>query len=129
MKLHENKDVFVELIQATAQKYSIPELYVEKDYWVTRSLKFLSESDLSTRIVFKGGTSLSKAHKIINRFSEDIDLAAICEDLSKSQTKALVKKAQNILSAGLAQVDDENKSSNSLFRKANYQYPRVITGG
>ena len=45
-------------------------------YWVTIALKRLSESAYAERIVFKGGTSLSKAHKLIRRFSEDIDLAA-----------------------------------------------------
>ncbi len=83
MNLHGTPDIFSELIQATAQKYSIPEVYVEKDYWVTVALKRLSESAYAEDIVFKGGTSLSKAHKLIRRFTEDVDLAAKCTYLRR----------------------------------------------
>ena len=75
MNLHESQDIFLELIQATATDRSIPAIYVEKDYWVTRVLKRLSESEYREAVVFKGGTSLSKAHRLIERFSEEIDLA------------------------------------------------------
>ena len=67
MNLHESLDIFLELIQATATDRSIPSIYVEKDYWVTRVLKRLSESEYREAVVFKGGTSLSKAHR--HRFS------------------------------------------------------------
>ena len=72
--LHEDGNVFVAVIAQTAHKLGMPEAIVEKDYYVTVLLK-----ELAMRlpyIVFKGGTSLSKAHKVIKRFSEDIDLAA-----------------------------------------------------
>ena len=75
MNLHEAPGIYLELIQATAADRGIPAIYVEKDYWVTRVLKRLSESDHREAVVFKGGTSLSKAHGVIERFSEDIDLA------------------------------------------------------
>lgn len=48
---------------------------VEKDWWVSRTLEIIFEMPLARYLVFKGGTSLSKAWKLINRFSEDIDLA------------------------------------------------------
>ncbi len=48
---------------------------IEKDWWVTLTLKVLFESKYSTYFAFKGGTSLSKGWSIINRFSEDIDIA------------------------------------------------------
>ena len=75
MRLHESRDTYLELIQATADHGQIPAVYVEKDYWVTRVLKRLQESDYGETVVFKGGTALSKAHRLIERFSEDIDLA------------------------------------------------------
>ena len=75
MRLHESSDRYLELIQATAEQSRIPAVHVEKDYWVTRVLKRLHESDHNEVVVFKGGTSLSKAHRLIERFSEDIDLA------------------------------------------------------
>lgn len=70
------------------QNRKIPADYIEKDFWVTEALRSLAqplvetldEADgadagtLRASIVFKGGTSLSKAYGLINRFSEDIDL-------------------------------------------------------
>lgn len=47
---------------------------LEKDIWVVWALRALFESSLSVDLTFKGGTSLSKAYKVIDRFSEDIDL-------------------------------------------------------
>ena len=52
---------------------------IEKDWWVTLVLKALFQSAYANYLVFKGGTSLSKGYKLINRFSEDIDLALACE--------------------------------------------------
>lgn len=48
---------------------------VEKDWWVSRTLEIIFQMPIARYLVFKGGTSLSKAWKLINRFSEDIDLA------------------------------------------------------
>lgn len=48
---------------------------IEKDWWVTLTLKALFQSTFSQHLVFKGGTSLSKCWKLIARFSEDIDIA------------------------------------------------------
>jgi len=48
---------------------------IEKDWWVTLTLKILFQSKYANHIVFKGGTSLSKCWKLIERFSEDIDIA------------------------------------------------------
>lgn len=51
-----------------------PAHLLEKDIWVVWALRILFESPLSADLTFKGGTSLSKVYKIIDRFSEDIDL-------------------------------------------------------
>jgi hypothetical protein len=48
---------------------------IEKDWWVTLTIKALFQSAYSKYLVFKGGTSLSKCWKLIARFSEDIDIA------------------------------------------------------
>jgi hypothetical protein len=47
---------------------------LEKDIWVVWALSTLFQSELGAHLVFKGGTALSKAHKVITRFSEDVDL-------------------------------------------------------
>lgn len=68
----ERADIFAE----TAARKGLPEAIVEKDFWVCWVLKQLfSIEGFSGRLLFKGGTSLSKIFHAINRFSEDIDLA------------------------------------------------------
>ena len=65
-----------ELFAETADRKGLPEAIIEKDFWVCWVLKQLfSIEALSGRLLFKGGTSLSKISHAINRFSEDIDLA------------------------------------------------------
>ena len=71
MNLHEDLSNFKDLINLTANDLGILEFYIEKDYWVTYILKRLSNSEYRNKVVFKGGTSLSKAYNIIDRFSED----------------------------------------------------------
>ena len=64
------------VIQNTSDKLSMSKAIVEKDLWVCMILKYLFENfKYKDAIVFKGGTSLSKVYKLIERFSEDIDLA------------------------------------------------------
>jgi len=48
---------------------------IEKDWWVTLTLKALFQGAFAPHIAFKGGTSLSKCWKLIARFSEDIDIS------------------------------------------------------
>ena len=68
MILHNDKETFNELIETTAGVLGIPAVFIEKDYWVTYILNRLSKSDYNQTAIFKGGTSLSKAYKIIILF-------------------------------------------------------------
>jgi predicted nucleotidyltransferase component of viral defense system len=54
---------------------NINPIAVEKDWWVVQTLRLIFELDFADSLVFKGGTSLSKGWGIIERLSEDIDLA------------------------------------------------------
>lgn len=64
-----------ELFLETATRRNIANAVVEKDFWVCWVLaKLFDDPQLSPKILFKGGTSLSKVFKLIERFSEDIDL-------------------------------------------------------
>ena len=63
------------MIQAVSQAKQIDEASAEKDWWVTAVLYAIFHTSISEYLLFKGGTSLSKGWDIINRFSEDIDLA------------------------------------------------------
>ena len=77
----------------------VNQVAIEKDWWVTVTLKALFQTDCRDSLIFKGGTSLSKGFNIIERFSEDIDLAINhsffgIEGTSKSQREKLRKKAR-----------------------------------
>ncbi len=64
-----------ELFRNTANKMNLNDAIVEKDFWVCFTLDYLfHRCPWKDSITFKGGTSLSKAFHLINRFSEDIDL-------------------------------------------------------
>lgn len=70
-----SKDDLRVILRNTAQRMSINEAVVEKDYWVTFMLDYLfHHCEYKDRFAFKGGTSLSKCYNLIERFSEDIDL-------------------------------------------------------
>jgi hypothetical protein len=67
----DRRDIFSE----AAARLGIRPTIIEKDFWVCVALRFLfQKSRFGKSLVFKGGTSLSKAHRLIERFSEDIDL-------------------------------------------------------
>ena len=58
-----------------ADKTGMLAFAVEKDWWVVQTLSIIFDMEIGEQLVFKGGTSLSKAWGLIHRFSEDIDLA------------------------------------------------------
>ena len=129
MNLHDDNEAFVDLVAATAEAIGLPQVYVEKDYWVTKSLKHLSESAHVGEVVFKGGTSLSKAYRLIDRFSEDIDLAVVAGDKCDGARKRLLKSVEAADTQGLTYLkEDARESKGSKYRKTVYQYPRSIDG-
>jgi len=127
MNLHENKDLFIAIIRDMAQKTAISEVYIEKDYWLTRSLQRLSQNPNAEKVVFKGGTALSKI-QLTNRFSEDIDIAVIDADsFSGNQLKMLIKRLAKDMAADLEErVVEGVTSKGSRFYKAIYLYPNIL---
>ncbi|MCR4997745.1 MAG: nucleotidyl transferase AbiEii/AbiGii toxin family protein [Butyrivibrio sp.] len=86
MLLHKDREQFVAIVNAVSNELSIPIPIVEKDYYVTMILKQLSLH--AKNCVFKGGTSLSKCHHAIDRFSEDIDIT-FSDTLSQGERQKL----------------------------------------
>ena len=82
-----------------AEKTGMSAFAVEKDWWVVQALSIIFDMEVGKHLVFKGGTSLSKAWNLIKRFSEDIDLAIDREflefpgELSKNKRDQLRKKS------------------------------------
>lgn len=64
----------VDILEEGAERTGRPAFLLEKDVWVVRCLEVLWKQDFARHLVFKGGTSLSKAYRAIDRFSEDVDL-------------------------------------------------------
>lgn len=91
--LHENREEFTNAVNLASEYFHILPIIVEKDYYVTMILRELSERQKF--VVFKGGTSLSKCHKVIKRFSEDIDIT-IDARLSQGQMKKLKEVIKDI---------------------------------
>lgn len=84
--------------ESVAIKVGLPAQVIEKDFWVTAILQTVFTLPVAKQLVFKGGTSLSKGWKLIERFSKDIDIAVdpimlgVPEgDLTKKQIKKLRK--------------------------------------
>ncbi|WP_373035582.1 nucleotidyl transferase AbiEii/AbiGii toxin family protein [Sulfurimonas sp.] len=72
-----------------SEKLGYPAYVIEKDFWVTYILDTLfNRINHKHRVLFKGGTSLSKCYKLIDRFSEDIDLSLHMADLGFEGDKA-----------------------------------------
>ncbi len=106
MNLHLSSE-FKDAVSAASYFFKIREVFIEKDYWVTYVLNNLSKSSYIDQVVFKGGTSLSKVHKCIERFSEDIDLAIIENvKLGDSKRKALMKDVEKVITHGLIPYPD-----------------------
>jgi len=61
-------------IEEAASRRDLTPIIIEKDFWVCWTLRRLAAEELKDHVTFKGGTSLSKAYGIIERFSEDVDL-------------------------------------------------------
>lgn len=83
-----------EVFERAARELGRSPLVLEKDLWVCWCLERVFESDLKQKVVFKGGTSLSKVYGIIDRFSEDIDLTVSKLDLGFSESDHHLSKTK-----------------------------------
>ena len=90
------RDELRRILVLGAQKHEdgLPDFFLEKDLWVTEILRLLYEERLlgDNAVAFKGGTALSKCWKVIDRFSEDIDLSIHWADLADAENEAAAWK-------------------------------------
>ncbi len=122
--LHENKEEFLNAVNLASQYSHMLPIAVEKDYYVTMILKALSEC--LDYVVFKGGTSLSKCHRAIRRFSEDIDIT-IDSKITQGQMKKLKRTIENIaveLKLSIPNIDSTR--SRRSYNCYSLKYPSVI---
>lgn len=126
--LHNDPKLFKDTVLATAEYFHISPAYIEKDYWITNTLRRLSQNPSAGKVVFKGGTSLSKAYNLVDRFSEDIDIAVIdANSFNGNQLKTLIKKVAKEMTPDLEEIQVEGVTSKgSRFYKAVYAYPDML---
>ena len=136
------KDNRQELLKQLCFKTGIQPQAIEKDAWVTLVLRVVFNSEIAEHLVFKGGTSLSKAYGLIKRFSEDIDIAINREylgftgELTKGQIRKLRRESHlfvlNEMSNIIAEEFERHNIDNHLFEieventKISDQDPEII---
>lgn len=124
--LHSDKELFKQVILAVSEATGIESGIIEKDYYVTMFLKQLVEKQ--PQIIFKGGTSLSKCHKLIHRFSEDIDLNLECDIRpSEGQRRHLKENIVSVIGAfGFALANPDDVRSRRDYNKYIVDFPSVF---
>ena len=124
--LHTNNELFKQIILRTSEDTGIKVAIIEKDYYVTLFLKSIVEE--FPDIIFKGGTSLSKCYKLIDRFSEDIDLNIDTEsNPTEGQRKNLKRSIVSVIdSFGFTLTNADNIRSRRSYNKYIVDYPSVF---
>ncbi len=126
MNLHHDKEAFAELIIGAANELAIPTNVIEKDYYVTITLKALAENIKD--LVFKGGTSLTKCYQLLDRFSEDIDLSYTAESGKTGESRK--KQLKNNIVSTMAELGFPINNLEATRSRRNYNcyrasYPSV----
>ena len=105
-------------IEEAAAQRDLTTVVIEKDFWVCWTLRRLvSTPDLKGHVTFKGGTSLSKAYGIIQRFSEDIDLTI-------RRTAPLLDKVASPMEEGIS--SNERQRRTKALKNAAQEYVATI---
>ena len=120
-------------VTRVAEFTGIPADHIEKDFWVTEVLRGVAATSrrVGCSIVFKGGTSLSKAHRLIQRFSEDVDLIAVLPAGGKGSRDTTLKAfmAGAAEATGLDAVVDGSSTTKGEKRSAVVTYPTSKPAG
>ena len=124
MQLHLDEVNFKRIVVNASAYLKIQQAFVEKDYWITLVLSRLAKSKYVNESVFKGGTSLSKGYNLIERFSEDVDIAII-NDKGKTgnEIKTIIRTIEKEITPDLKELQIVGVSSKgSRFRKSVFEY-------
>lgn len=129
MNIHSDKKLFSDTIRTAAAQLKINEVFIEKDYWITMVLQKLSKCEYTAQAVFKGGTSLSKGFGLIERFSEDVDIAIINKDNQPGNViRNIIRSIEKAITDELKEIEVEGVTSKgSRFRKSVFEYAGIDT--
>jgi hypothetical protein len=131
--LRDSASDFAAACDLTARALGVDTSAVVKDYWVTEVLRILFSARVDPGgLVFKGGTSLSKAHRVIERFSEDVDIV-VPPDTSHNGTKRRLRLLASTVSSTLGiphQREAEGRGFlNARFAVAGMPPARALSPG
>ncbi|MEI8047252.1 MAG: nucleotidyl transferase AbiEii/AbiGii toxin family protein [Bacteroidota bacterium] len=124
MTLHQDIKLFTETLRSASQHLDIKLEFVEKDYWITLILSRLAKSRYVSESVFKGGTSLSKGYSLVERFSEDVDIAILNNNAKTgNEIKTIIRTIEKEITPDLTELQmDGVTSKGSRFRKSVFEY-------
>ncbi len=124
--LHDEPSLFEQVILQVSDGTGIEASIIEKDYYVTLFLQRIVEH--LPNIIFKGGTSLSKCYKLINRFSEDIDLNIDTEaHPTEGQRKKLKESIVSIIDEfGFTLTNPDKVRSRRDYNRYVVDYPTIF---
>ena len=132
--LRDEPDSLDALVAATGDSLRIDQAFVEKDFWVIEVLRAATSpvqvtardgNSYDVETVFKGGTSLSRAYGLIERFSEDVDLLVSFPDVDPSirARDNTLKAIRDAVSAHLGIEFIAGPATTGLKRNVRYSYP------
>jgi len=119
-----NEQERIQLLDIASAQTGLPRLAIEKDWWVCMVLKALSLTEYATLMSFKGGTSLSKGWRLIERFSEDIDIALKREgrfSMNGTSNTQLAKVRRTARHYIVRELPDEIESALSSLGMRNFE--------
>ena len=127
MNLHKHPKEFYDTLLVLGNRLNISPAIIEKDYYVTMFLEALAKR--VPNLLFKGGTSLSKCYKIINRFSEDIDLTLDAENQTQGNKRKLKYEIIEVCNElGLELINEANIRSRRDYNRYEIKYPIHFEG-
>lgn len=136
--VRDDRERFAGLINDTARSVDLDPALIEKDYWAVEALRAVRDgfdvtiNDATVRIqpIFKGGTSLSKAFGLVERFSEDVDLLVPVpfdepDGYSQNQRADVMKACTEAVSAALAIEGERSGGRKGVDRHWRYPYTPI----
>lgn len=126
MRFFEHEDFSAAIVRA-ARHLELSEQFVEKDYYLTEILRITNEH-LPGKVIFKGGTSLSKGWDLVQRFSEDIDLfvnpARFDPPLKGRAVDRTLRSLRDAVAdhPALTYIDDQGQTVGGLGREDYFRY-------
>lgn len=132
-QLRDNPDELDVYVTRVANATGIPPAHLEKDFWLTEVLRAVSAHSIDSgcTTVFKGGTSLSKAHKLIHRFSEDADVIVVIPETTTGAADRILKNFVEAVETaiGIEGTVDSASAQRGVKRTVAFRFPSHHVSG